>query len=1312
MTSLASAAIDVWPCAGALLGDDGAIVQANQELAERLGRDPDTLVGQSLSDWLSPASRLLWATALWPALLTRQRLDEVTLVLNAAGGPWTTLAALRRETRGASGARPVITLWLLPAGDRQRLQDELRNARHSLDAMPGAVLQCQRSASGALTFPYASSRLLDLLGVTPGQAMARGTVVLDALLPAAASAFEASLAAAEARQDASWQVLLQARRHPERSLEWVARRGRGAAADALWHGVLIDVSERERLQAELRVQVGTDELTRLPNRRGLMQHLQRCIDGGRPFALLFMDMDRFKQVNDSLGHDVGDELLRKVAQRLRHGLRSADALWQVDSDVAEPLAARLGGDEFVLLVEGLSDPAAAGALAERLLARLARPHQLGRVQVHSGVSVGIVLGNGQSTVLQLLRDADTAMYAAKRQGRGRYAHFEPGMHAQATAALALEAELRTALRTGQLRVVYQPIIELVSGRTVGMEALARWRHPTRGEIPPTQFVPVAEESGLIAALGEEVLRQACVQFRAWQTAGVPLPLRLSVNLSRAQLTDPALPGRMAAIVQAAGLACAALQFEVTESLAMQDGAALGVLHALRALGVQLALDDFGTGHSSLAALRQLPVQQVKIDRSFVQELETSPYHRALVRAALQVADALQLELVAEGIETETQARILVELGCSRGQGYLFARPLEANAMAEYLFQAAHRAPVQAALGAVRGQVEPPVASDLVGHWTRDLDTGLGQADATTHRLFGVPVGAGTPDWPVMLDRLTPETRPALQRYFDDLKAGAERGLVEYSVRHDDGRVLHLQTHWIRQGRQVLGVLLDVSSVQLLQREREQLLSQLGMAALVADQVFWRHDLASDQVQWLPAKSAHYPGGNPGATDAARILASVVPQDRSIVIQARIDARQGGLTVEAAYRVTGASGEVRHLLTRRIGLRDGDGPVSQVVGVTIDVTAEHQSRQALVMLAQQNALLLEAAKMATFRFDLVRWTMNFGPSFARLYGLPDSCTTLAWSDWLGCVHADDQHRLRSRVQTLTAGGEATVTLQFRAVRADGRVRWIESQRTAERDDDGHLVALFGAHRDITDEVEAAATAQALVAERAARAERAVLLAGASHELRTPLNAVLDFAHLLRSDPTAPLASKALGYLKQIEDAGALLLRLSDDFSQLATLDAGAAPLQLAAVPLGAELRAVTGLLGPQALAGGITLDCPTLDDRAVVLADAQRLRQALTHLLGNAVKYNRPGGRVQISAACCGGRWQIAVRDTGLGMDADQLARLFTAFEPVGRETGSIAEGGLGLLLSRGWVRAMGGDISVTSLPGDGSVFTVDLPVAP
>lgn len=1084
----------------------------------------------------------------------------------------------------------------------------------------------------------------------------------------------------------------------------------------------------------------------------------------------------------------------------------------------------------------MSDPAEAGALAERLLARLARPHQLGRVQVHSGVSMGIVLGNGQSTVLQLLRDADTAMYEAKRRGRGRYVHFEPGMHEQAAAAQLLESELRTALRRGQLRVVYQPIIEIGSGRTVGMEALARWHHPIRGEVSPVRFVPVAEESGLIVALGEEILRQACEQFRAWQAAGLSLPPRVSVNLSRAQLTDPALPSRVAAIVSAAGLACNALQFEVTESLAMQDEAALGVLHALRALGVQLALDDFGTGHSSLAALRQLPVQQVKIDRSFIQGLETSPYHRALVQAALQVANALQLELVAEGIESESQARLLAELGCSRGQGYLFARPLEADAMADYLRRAPQPAPAPALypllalaehtlahqivitdsagltlfvnpafslntgytladmqgrkpgallqgqdtaaaaarqlheavtsgqgclgveimnyrkdgsafwvlvdivpvrdssgqierfvsvqteitaqrqawaeLGTLRERVVQTDESGLVGYWERDLDSGQGQADATGRRLFGVPAGAAVPAWSVMLDRLTPETRPALQHYFDELKAGAERGMLEYSVRHDDGQVLHLQTYWTRQDRRVQGVIVDVSGTQQLRREREQLLSQLEMAALAADQLFWRHDLASDQLLWLPGKSAHLPAGNRPTTDAARLLAAVLPQDRHILIQARSDALHGGRMVEATYRLVGAAGTVRHVLTRRIGLRDAEGRVRQVVGVSIDITAERDSREALCRLAQQNALLLEAAKMATFRLDLRQWTMSFGPAFARLYGLAPSCTTLGWTAWLGFVHPEHRELVRGRVEALATGhAELSVALRFRALCGDGQIRWIESQRSADHDEDGRLVAMFGAHRDISGEILAAQTAQALAAERAARAERTLLLAGASHGLRTPLNAVLGFARLLRTGHGGPLDARALDYLAQIEDAGAVLLRLRDDFSQLSALDGGAAPLHLGPVLLPALLQAVTDLLGPQALAAGITLQAAEVPVGACVLADEQRLRQALLNLVGSAIKYNRLGGEVQIRTLRCDGRWQIAVRDTGLDMDAGQLARLFTAFERVGRETSGIAGSGLGLLLSRGWVRAMGGEIHVTSQPGEGSVFTVDLPVA-
>ena len=1438
-------AIDAWPCAGLRLDRQGRIADLNAELAARLGCQRDQFAGQPMEALLSPASRLLWASALWPALQVRQRVDDATLEFATLTGPWRVAAALRYE---APGPQAGITAWLLPAAERQRLQDDLRSARRSLDAIPGAVLQCRRLPSGDLGFAYASAGVLDLLGVTPTQVVAAGGALLAALAPASRLAFEASLAEAEQACAASWRVTVHAARAPARALEWVAQRALTAAGAESWHGVLLDVSDRERLQVALREQSATDELTRLPNRRGLMQQLQRAIDAGRPFALLFMDVDRFKQINDSLGHDAGDELLRELARRLRRTLRPVDQLLQLaanadpatlssaDSPSAAPLAARLGGDEFVVLAEGVADTTTAAALAERLLVRLGQPHVLNGMQVHSSVSIGITLSHGGSTSTQLMRDADTAMYEAKRQGRGRYAHFESSMHTRAAAAFALEAELRTALRSGQLRTVFQPIVEIGSGRVVGMEALARWKHPSRGEISPVLFVPVAEDSGLIATLGEEILRQSCVQFRAWQLAGLPLPARVSVNLSRAQLLDPALPERVQAIVESAGLTCSTLQFEVTESLAMQDDASRGVLLALRALGIQLALDDFGTGHSSLSALQHIPVQQLKIDRSFVHEVETSAYHRALVQAALQVAQALQLEVVAEGVETDSQARLLAELGCSRAQGYLYARPLEAAAMTGYLADTAQRAPgrppstelgaaahtrahmvvitdaagltvfvnpafslntgytladmqgrkpghlmqgpdsqaqavqrlrdavasgqgchgveilnyrkdgssfwvlvdiepvrdatgqierfisvqteitqqreAQAELAGLRERIAHVSQLGLVGFWERNLVTGQGSGDATTLRLCGMPAGAPAPDWATMLTLVTPETRPGLQAYFDALRAGATQGIAEYSVRHDDGRLVHLQTHWTRDGDRALGVLVDVSGSQQVRRAREQLLQQIELAAVAAKQFFWRHDLASGRVEWLPARGHPYPVDAQGHGDGAATLQAALPEDRGILLQARLDMAQTTGVVEAVYRVRNPQGDVRHMLTRRIALRDDHGTVTQALGVSIDITAERQQQAALQALARQHALVLTTARMATYRLDLRTWRYHFDSAFARLYDLAEGSTELAWEDWQTRLHPADLPGVRERLQRLISAQDAPATRsRFRVIMPDGQLRWIEAHRVVLRDAAGELEAAVGAHRDVTDEVFAAENAQALVSERAARAERTLLMSGASHELRTPLNAVLGFTHLFNAGLAGPLSDTAQRYLAGIDSAGRLLLRLSDDFGQLAALDADRAQLTIEPVALAPLLQSTLDMVEPQAQAAGIALVLTgdALAGRAQI--DEQRLRQVLLNLLSNAIKYNRPGGRVLVGCQQASARWLVTVADTGLGMDETQLARLFTAFDRAGRETSDIAGSGLGLVLSRGWVRAMGGDISVTSVPGGGSVFTLALPAA-
>lgn len=448
-------------------------------------------------------------------------------------------------------------------------------------------------------------------------------------------------------------------------------------------GIHLDITQRKHLEQRLADAALTDALTGLPNRAALQGRLAQCAarakrDGDYRYAVLFMDFDRFKQVNDSLGHEAGDELLRQIAERLRATLRPGDDLARLDS--GEHTAARLGGDEFVALLEPLRRPEDATAVAQRLLDALAASYLIAGQEVCSTVSIGIVTSERADRDPEaLLRDADTAMYEAKRRGRARYVVFSADMHERVRQALDLEADLRRALRTpGEVFVVYQPIVDLGTGEVRGAEALARWNHPTRGPVPPVEFIPLAEENGLIAELGEHVLFTACSDAVVWrQRWGSGAPATVSVNLSRAQIRKGKLPARVAAILAQTGLPANALRLEITESLAMQDPQMVAALHELRALGVSLALDDFGTGYSSLASLDQLPLDAVKIDRSFVQRMVDDKYQTALIEATLKVAQSLQLEVVAEGVETEEQATLLHQAGCKLAQGWLFGRPVTA-----------------------------------------------------------------------------------------------------------------------------------------------------------------------------------------------------------------------------------------------------------------------------------------------------------------------------------------------------------------------------------------------------------------------------------------------------------------------------------------------------------------------------------------------------------------------------------------------------------------------------------------------------------
>jgi diguanylate cyclase (GGDEF)-like protein/PAS domain S-box-containing protein len=448
-----------------------------------------------------------------------------------------------------------------------------------------------------------------------------------------------------------------------------------------------DVTERRELQDKVALHARTDTLTGLPNRSVVLERLQRCLLQAQQhakagFAVLFMDFDRFKQVNDTMGHGAGDELLRQIAQRLSYALRPGDEVARLHE--TQDVAARIGGDEFVVVLERMAEIDHVAMVVQRLLDQLAQPYTIGSAQVHSSASIGVVTVAGGKvsdglTAQDLLRDADTAMYEAKRAGRGRWVLFDNSMHEKVVRALALEQDLRQALAEDQLSVVYQPVFDLATRCMTGVEALVRWHHPTRGTVAPLEFIPVAEESGLIDAVGAVVLKQACTRFVGWRASlGAAAPRLLAVNLSRAQLKRAALVDDVRNLLSQSQMQPEWLQLEVTESLAAQDEQVQITLRDLKGLGVKLALDDFGTGYSSLACLHLMPVDTVKIDRSFTKHAETVEYHRVLIEATIRVARTLGMTTVAEGIETEGQADLMLALECDRGQGYLYSKPLGAD----------------------------------------------------------------------------------------------------------------------------------------------------------------------------------------------------------------------------------------------------------------------------------------------------------------------------------------------------------------------------------------------------------------------------------------------------------------------------------------------------------------------------------------------------------------------------------------------------------------------------------------------------------
>lgn len=470
--------------------------------------------------------------------------------------------------------------------------------------------------------------------------------------------------------------------HKDGNVVWLEWNARPVAEEQVMYCVARDRTARKAVEAQLHHQAFHDPLTGLPNRALFVERLEHVLQRGtrqdRTSAVVLLDLDRFKVINDSLGHVVGDQLLQAAAARLTHCVRPHDTV------------ARFGGDEFTLLLEDIADVHAAVQVAERIAEALAAPFSVGGYEVIVTASLGIALvTTSHDRPNDLLRAADLALYGAKHRGRARYHVFEPRMQVAALARLQGEADLRRALERDELLLYYQPKVALATHTLVGMEALVRWQHPTHGLVAPTTFIPLAEETGLILPLGRWVLAMACRQARRWQAQYPTVPLIMSVNLSARQFQDPALIEDIVAVLRDTGMASNQIQLEITESVVMDDvEATIGTLHRLKALGVQVAIDDFGTGYSSLSYLKHFPIDTLKIDKAFVDGLGRTPHDTAIVEAISMLAHALGLSVTAEGVETATQAAQVQQLGCELGQGYYWAPPLPCAAAAGWVARAA------------------------------------------------------------------------------------------------------------------------------------------------------------------------------------------------------------------------------------------------------------------------------------------------------------------------------------------------------------------------------------------------------------------------------------------------------------------------------------------------------------------------------------------------------------------------------------------------------------------------------------------------
>lgn len=615
--------------------------------------------------------------------------DLPFIIVSGAIGEETAVAAMRNGAQDFVMKQNLRRLGavLVREMEEARMRRAARIASRNLQAKEALLDSIVNTAADGIVvvtiggiIEFANPALCRMLGCDPSEL--DGVPIEDLLQSNTQTAafWESLFCSSESEQTAPLSLQTHARSRDGTMIPVEIHAGRMLLNGSRRATVMVrDISERLDSQEQMWRLAHFDELSGLPNRLLFRQLLEQAlIDAGRskkPLAVLLIDLDRFKLINDTLGHDTGDEVLRQVTARLRQCLSETDII------------SRFGGDEFAALIRDIDDADAARAAAKRVLAAVDQPYRLNGEEYHLSASIGISTFPGDSVdATALLRNAELAMYRAKDQGKNNFQFHSPQMNARSFEYVVLERFLRRAIEQDEFLIHYQPQVEVASGRLTGAEALLRWNHPGMGMMQPDKFIPLAEETGLIVPIGRIVMMRACVAAKRWQECGIP-GFRVAVNLSPRQFAQSELVADVRHILEDTGLAPEFLELEITESMVMENPErAAAILHELRAVGVKLAIDDFGTGYSSLGYLKRFPVDTLKIDRSFIKDVPADADDVAITHAVIAMGHSLRLLTVAEGVETKAQAEFLATNGCDLMQGYLISRPLPMDEMDRFLAQ--------------------------------------------------------------------------------------------------------------------------------------------------------------------------------------------------------------------------------------------------------------------------------------------------------------------------------------------------------------------------------------------------------------------------------------------------------------------------------------------------------------------------------------------------------------------------------------------------------------------------------------------------